>query len=156
MGFKQKLRNRYYITASHVLNSCYRNRQHALAMALSDYFYEYVMIGTIDLAYPSNKRTFKHIAFEPDTPALIVRNVATGKVEYSLHGGTPEYVHLGAEVILWFLDHMMVPKQFERAADIQIAPIANWGRYYPKREVEVSVVNVMRNIIVDYWKHLGK
>ena len=61
-------------------------------MALSDYFYEYVMIGTIDLAYPSNKRTFKHIAFEPDTPALIVRNVATGKVEYSLHGGTPEYV----------------------------------------------------------------
>jgi len=118
-------------------------------MALSDYFYEYVMIGTIDLAYPSNKRTFKHIAFEPDTPALIVRNVATGKVEYSLH--------LGTEVILWFfLDHMMVPKQFERAADIQIAPIANWGRYYPKREVEVSVVNVMRNIIVDYWKHLGK
>ena len=50
---------------------------------------------------------------------------------------------------------MMVPKQFERAADIQIAPIANWGRYYPKREVEVSVVNVMRNIIVDYWKELG-
>ena len=47
-------------------------------MALSDYFYEYVMIGTIDLAYPSNKRTFKHIAFEPDTPALIVRNIATG------------------------------------------------------------------------------
>ena len=51
---------------------------------------------------------------------------------------------------------MMVPKQFERAADIQIAPIANWGRYYPKREVEVSVVNVMRNIIVDYWKYLGE
>lgn len=69
--------------ASHSLNSCYRNRQHALAMALSDYFYEYVMIGTIDLAYPSNKRTFKHIAFEPDTPALIVRNVATGKVKHS-------------------------------------------------------------------------
>ena len=50
---------------------------------------------------------------------------------------------------------MMVPKQFERAADIQIAPIANWGRYYSKREVERGVVNVMRNIIIDYWKELG-
>ena len=50
---------------------------------------------------------------------------------------------------------MMVPKQFERSADIQIAPIANWGRYYSKREVEVKVVNVMRNIIIDYWKELG-
>ena len=82
-GVNTSIQNSYLIIASHSLNSCYRNRQHALAMALSDYFYEYVMIGTIDLAYPSNKRTFKHIAFEPDTPALIVRNVATGKVEHS-------------------------------------------------------------------------
>ena len=72
-------------------------------MALSDYFYEYVMVGTIDLAYPSNKRTFKHIAFEPDTPALIVRNIATGNMEYSIRGGTREYVHnLETGVILWF------------------------------------------------------
>ena len=63
------------------MNSRQRNRQHALAMALSDYFYEYAMIGTIDLAYPSNKRTFRHIAYEPDTPSLIVRNVATGNDE---------------------------------------------------------------------------
>ena len=56
-------------------------------MVLSDYFYEYAMIGTIDLAYPSNKRTFRHIAYEPDTPSLIVRNVATGNADCSKLNG---------------------------------------------------------------------
>ena len=61
-------------------------------MALSDYFYEYAMIGTIDLAYPSNKRTFRHIAYEPDTPSLIVRNVATGNADHLFYGDAEEVI----------------------------------------------------------------
>lgn len=82
------------------------------------------------MAYPSNKRTFRRIAYEADVPALIVRNVAT--------------------------DHMMVPKQFERAPDINISPIDNWGKYYSSREVEFTVLNVMRNIIIDFWMNLDE
>lgn len=32
-----------------------------LGMAMSEYFYEYAMIGTLDLAYPSNQATFGHL-----------------------------------------------------------------------------------------------
>ena len=30
-------------------------------MAMSEYFYEYAMIGTLDMAYPSNQATFGHL-----------------------------------------------------------------------------------------------
>ena len=32
-----------------------------LGMAMSEYFYEYAMIGTLDMAYPSNQATFGHL-----------------------------------------------------------------------------------------------
>ena len=58
-----------------------QDRIHALAFALSDYFYEYVMIGTIDMAYPSNNRTFSHLLPNQnvaETPSLVVRYPETG------------------------------------------------------------------------------
>ena len=40
-----------------------------LGMAMSEYFYEYAMIGTLDMAYPSNQATFGHLGKFSNQPA---------------------------------------------------------------------------------------
>ena len=43
-------------------------------MAASEYFFEYAMVGTLDMAYPSNEATFHHLIDQIfDVPSILIK-----------------------------------------------------------------------------------
>jgi len=99
----------------------------ALADIAAEYFYEYVMIGTIDMAYPSNRASFGPIVTE--MPSLIVKFPHT------------DLKSLAATQIDW-------------KPNIQLAPLKQWGTYIPRQDLEDDARRTFERIIEKYWNEL--
>ena len=49
-------------------------------MAASEYFFEYAMVGTLDMAYPSNEATFHHLIDQNfDVPSILIKYPHSGQ-----------------------------------------------------------------------------
>ena len=98
----------------------------ALADMAAEYFYEYVMIGTIDMAYPSNRETFKSIV--TNTPSIIIK-----------------YPHT---------DFKTLGPQTEWRQHIQLEPLKKWGTYISRPSLEDNLQRTFERVIEKYWNEL--
>ena len=102
-----------------------------LATAASDYFFEYGMIGTLDMAYPSNQATFGHLLnHNYDIPSILIK-----------------YPHS---------DHKAVRKQYDYKPYIELTKINRWGTLIPRAELEKNLKSVFERIIEKYWNVLER
>ena len=99
----------------------------ALVDIAAEYFYEYVMIGTIDMAYPSNRASFGPIVTE--MPSLIVK-----------------YPHTDLK--------SLAVTQTAWKPNIQLAPLKDWGTYIPRKDLEDNARRTFERIIEKYWNEL--
>lgn len=98
-----------------------------LGMAMSEYFYEYAMIGTLDMAYPSNQATFGHLVKE--YPTLIIK-----------------YPHS---------DHKAISYQNKHQPHVKLQPLDHWGTVIPFADLKTDLKKTFEKIIEKYWNHLG-
>ena len=89
------------------------------------------MIGTLDMAYPSNQATFGHLLnHNYDIPSILIK-----------------YPHS---------DHKAVRKQYDYKPYIELTKINRWGTLIPRAELEKNLKSVFERIIEKYWNVLER
>ena len=89
------------------------------------------MIGTLDMAYPSNQATFGHFLNRNyDVPSILIK-----------------YPHS---------DHKAVRKQHEQRPHVELTKLSRWGTFIHKTELEKNLKGVFERIIEKYWNVLER